>query len=166
MLYPFEIKQKLCEFVALLSATRFDFHLVIGKNRDYYVHRYEGKLNGLKNEVVLLSYPEKAFGTTKAQRAFLSTEVSLTTAEILSCYVCWWLREVFFRQCKDKLALEIAIRYILYRESRNPEVLTTDVIAHYLWVVGTGEICSFENGYHRICDLIKLKKYHYFFRCA
>ena len=74
--------------------------------REFYVYRYEGKLNGIENAVVLLSYPEKAFGKPKALRAFLSIDVSLSTNEILSCYVCRWSIEVFFRQCKDKLALD------------------------------------------------------------
>ena len=78
---------------------------IITKNKNYYVYRYEGKLNGIENAVVLLSYPEKAFGNPKPLRAFLSTDVSLSTDEILSCYVCRWSIEVFFRQCKDKLAL-------------------------------------------------------------
>ena len=38
-------------------------HLV--KKQKYYVYRYEGKLNGIENAVVLLSYPEKAFGNPK-----------------------------------------------------------------------------------------------------
>ena len=59
MLYPFGIKKKLNEFAALLSAVRSDFHLVTVKNQKYYVYRYEGKLNGIENAVVLLSYPEK-----------------------------------------------------------------------------------------------------------
>lgn len=76
------------------------------KNRKYYVYRYEGNLNGIENAVVLLSYPEKAFGNPKALRAFISTNVALSTLEILSCYVCRWPIEVFFRQCKTRLALD------------------------------------------------------------
>ena len=106
ILYPFRIKKKLNEFAALLSVTHSDFHLVTVKNQTYYVYRYEGKLNGIENAVVLLSYPEKAFGNPKALRAFLSTDVSLSTDKILSYYVCRWPIEIFFRQCKDKLALD------------------------------------------------------------
>ena len=106
ILYPFRIKKKLNEFAALLSVTHSDFHLVTVKNQTYYVYRYEGKLNGVENAVVLLSYPEKAFGNPKALRAFLSTDVSLSTDKILSYYVCRWPIEIFFRQCKDKLALD------------------------------------------------------------
>ena len=32
--------------------------------------------------------------------------------------------------------------------------------------VGTGRFCSFETGYHEICDTIQLEKYRYLFQCA
>ena len=47
--------------------------------REYYVYRYEGKLNGIENAVILLSYPKEAFGVSKALRAFICTNVSLST---------------------------------------------------------------------------------------
>ncbi len=120
MLCPFGIKRELCEFAAFLSTSRSDFHLVAVKNRNYYVYRYEGgELNGIEDAVVLLSYPEKAFGTLKSLRAFLNTDVSLSTDEILSCYVCRWSIEIFFRQCKDKLALDSYQRYVPPRESKD-----------------------------------------------
>ena len=79
MLYLLGFRQKLSEFAVLLSATHTDFRLVTLKNRKYYVYRYEGKLNGIENAVVLLSYHKKTFGKPKALRAFLSTNVSLST---------------------------------------------------------------------------------------
>ena len=163
MLYPFGVKKKLSEFAAFLSTSRSDFHLVTVKNRNYYVYRYEGKLNGIENAVVLLSYPENAFGTPKSLRAFLSTDVSLSTDEILSCYVCQWSIEIFLRQCKDKLALD---SYQIRSTQGIQRFWLLMSLAHYLCVAVTGEFCSFENGYHRICDIIKLKKYHYLFQCA
>ena len=106
LLYPSGMKKKLSELAAELSVTEKGFDLVTVKNRKYYVYRYEGNLNGIENAVVLLSYPEKAFGNPKALRAFISTNVALSTLEILSCYVCRWPIEVFFRQCKTHLALD------------------------------------------------------------
>lgn len=112
----FGIRKKLSEFAALLSVTHADFNLVTVKNKNYYVYRYEGKLNGIENAVVLLSYPEKAFGTPKALRAFLSTDVSLSTDEILSCYVCRWSIEVFSGSARINWHWA-ATRYALHRES-------------------------------------------------
>lgn len=116
MLYPFGIRQKLSEFAALLSVTYADFHLVTVKKQKYYVYRYEGKLNGIENAVVLLSYPEKAFGKPKALRAFLSTDVSLSTDEILSYYVCRWPIEVFSASVRINWHWT-ATRSVLRRES-------------------------------------------------
>ena len=106
LLYPSGMKKKLSELAAELSVTEKGFDLVTVKNRKYYVYRYEENLNGIENAVVLLSYPEKAFGNPKALRAFISTNVALSTLKILSCYVCRWSIEVFFRQCKTRLALD------------------------------------------------------------
>ena len=163
MLYPFGIRKKLSEFAALLSVTHSDFNLVTVKSKKYYVYRYEGKLNGIENAVVLLSYPEKAFGNPKALRAFLSTDVSLSTDEILSCYVCRWPIEVFFRQCKDKLALD---NYQIRSAQGIRRYWLLMSLAHYICITGTGEFCSFENGYHRICDTIQQEQYRYLFQCA
>ena len=163
MLYPFGMKKKLSEFAVLVSVSRSDFNLVTVKNQKYYVYRYEGKLNGIENAVVLLSYPEKAFGNPKALRAFLCTDVSLTTDEILSYYVCRWPIEVFFRQCKDKLALD-TYQIRSAKGIRRYWLLMSP--AHYICVMGTGKFCSFENGYHQICDIIQQEKYRYLFQCA
>lgn len=163
MLYPSGIRKKLSEFAALLSVTHSDFNLVTVKNKNYYVYRYEGKLNGIENAVVLLSYPEKAFGNLKALRAFLSTNVSLSTDEILSCYGCRWSIEVFFRQCKDKLALG---SYQIRSAQGIRRYWLLMSLAHYICVTGTGEFCSFETGYHRICDIIQQEQYRYLFQCA
>ena len=163
MLYPFGIQKKLSEFATVVSVSRSDFDLVTVKNQKYYVYRYEGKLNGIENAVVLLSYPEKAFGNPKALRAFLSTDVALTTHEILSYYVCRWAIEVFFRQCKDKLALD---SYQIRSVKGIQRYWLLMSLAHYICVIGTGKFCSFENGYHQICDIIQQEKYRYLFECA
>ena len=39
-------------------------------------------------------------------------------------------------------------------------------LAHFMCAVGTGRFCSFEIGYHEICDTIQLEKYRYLFQCA
>ena len=133
------------------------------KKRNYYVYRYEGNLNGIENAVVLFGYPEKAFGNPKALRAFLSTDVSLSTDVILSYYVYRWSIEVFFRQGKDKLALD---SYQIRSAQGIRRFWLLMSLAHFMCVTGTGKLCSFENGYHQICDIIQLEKYHCLFQCA
>ena len=163
MLYPLGIKTKLRDLAALLSKTRTNFDLVTVKKRKYYVYRYEGKLNGIENAVVLLSYPKKAFGNPKALRAFLSTNVGLSTQEILLDYICRWSIEVFFRQCKEKLALDT---YQIRSAKGIQRYWLLMSMAHYICSIGTGKYLSFKEGYHRICDIVKLEKYQYLFHCA
>ena len=82
------------------------FHIVTVKGKRYWVYRYEGKLNKIENAVVLLCYPVKAFGKAKALRAFISTNAALSDQEILDFYTIRWEIEVYFRDCKNRLALD------------------------------------------------------------
>ena len=79
--------------------------MTVGKQK-YYVFRYEGRLNGISNGVVLLTYPIGALGKETALRAFISTDSRLSTEEILALYVDCWEIEVFFRTVKNKLAFD------------------------------------------------------------
>ena len=106
ILYPCGIKQKVSEFALHLRKTDAGVSLVTVGSRSYYVYRYEGSLNGIENAVVLISYPKDAFHVPKTLRAFISTDVSLSTREILDKYVERWPIEVFFRQSKDKLSFD------------------------------------------------------------
>ena len=127
------------------------------------MYRYEGNLNGIENAIVLFSYPERAFGKPKALRAFLCMDVSLSTNEILDNYVCRWPIEVFFRQCKDKLALD---SYQIRSAQGIRRYWLIMSFAHYMCVGGTGEICSFETGYHKISGIIQMEKYRILYQCA
>ena len=132
LLYPSGMKKKLRELAAELSVTPREFDLVTVKKRNYYVYRYEGNLNGIENAVVLLSYPEKAFGNPKALRAFISTNVALSTQEILSWYVCRWPIEYFSASVRRSWHWT-AIRSALHRGSKK-------VLGAY--VTGTFPVCS------------------------
>ena len=151
------------ELAAELSVTHKNFDLVTVKGRNYYVYRYEGNLNGIENAIVLFSYPEKAFGKPKALRAFLCMDVSLSTNEILDNYVCRWPIEVFFRQCKDKLALD---SYQIRSAQGIRRYWLIMSFAHYMCVVGTGKVCPFETAYRRISDIIQMEKYLTLYQCA
>ena len=163
LLYPSGMKKKLSELAAELSVTHNGFDLATVKKRKYYVYRYEGNLSGIENAVVLLSYPEKAFGNPKALRAFISTNVSLSTQEILSCYVCRWPIEIFFRQCKNRLALD---RYQIRSSKGIQRYWLLMSLAHYICITGTGRYVSFQEGYQLIQSTIQQEKYLYLFQCA
>ena len=117
----------------------------------------------IENAVVLLSYPEKAFGNPKALRAFISTNVALSTLEILSCYVCRWPIEVFFRQCKTRLALDT---YQIRSSKGIQRYWLLMSMAHYICVIGTGRYQSFQEGHQLIRSTIQQEKYQYLFQCA
>lgn len=106
ILYPCGIRCKLSDFALHIRITDRDVRLVTVGRRQYYVYRYEGSLNDVENAVVLLSYPKEAFGHPNALRAFLSTDVSLSTQEILETYTERWPIELFFRSSKNRLALD------------------------------------------------------------
>mgnify|MGYP003303775257 CR=1 FL=1 len=106
ILYPCGIRQKTSAFALHLRKTDPDVSLVTVGSREFYVYRYEGKLNGIPNAAVLLSYPKEAFGNPKALRVFISTDVSLSTLKILETYTQRWPIELFFRHSKSKLDLD------------------------------------------------------------
>ena len=53
------------------------------KKRKYNIFRYEGNLNGIDNAVVLISFPVDTMDNPNTLRAFISTDVSLSSEEIL-----------------------------------------------------------------------------------
>lgn len=133
------------------------------KNQKYDVYQYEGKLNSVENTVVLLSYPEKALGDPKDLRAFLNTDIFLSTDKILSYYVCRYPIEIFFRQCKAKLILD---SYQIHFTQRIRRCWLLMSLAYYMCVAGKGEFCPFESGYHQIRNIIQMEKYQYLFQCT
>ena len=59
-----------------------------------------------KIRLCYFSYPTRTSGRLRALQAFLCTEVSLGTHEILDTYVEKWSVELFFRNIKNRLALD------------------------------------------------------------
>ena len=163
MLYPCGIKQKVGEFALHLRKTDAAVSLVTVGSRSYYVYRYEGSLNGIEDAVVLISYPKDAFHVPKALRAFISTDVSLRTQEILDMYVERWPVEVFFRQAKERLAFD----WYQVRSSvgiRRYWLLMS--LAHLLACTGCGETMSFEDGYAYICSHIQEEWLWFIYQCG
>jgi len=101
-IFPGGQKINISEFAKTLSES--DFSLVTAKSKKYLVYRYEGKVKGVDNAVVLLSYPEGRFGDEKALRAFLCTDLSLDNQMIVNYYGERWSVEVFFKQIKKYFA--------------------------------------------------------------
>ena len=107
ILFPYGARLSVSDFAQKLAEAqcRELFHIVTVKGKPYWVYRYEGKLNKIENAVVLLCYPAGAFGNAKTLRAFISTNAALSDQEILNFYTRRWEIEVYFRDCKNRLAL-------------------------------------------------------------
>jgi len=61
--------------------------------------------------------------------------------ETLSYYAGRWPIEIFFRQCKDKLALD---SYQIRSAQGIQRYWLLMSMAHFMCVAGTGEFCSFK----------------------
>lgn len=98
ILYPDGNRRRAQDHAPMLPNDQY--HLVTVGGHEYWVHRYEGALNGIDNAVVLLSYPKDAFGNKNALRVFICSDLKLSDAEILAHYTHRWTIEVMFKQQK------------------------------------------------------------------
>ena len=144
IIYPCSIKKKINEFALFMKNTDPDIRLVTVGSRQYYVYRYEGKLNGIDDAVVLITYPKDSFANPKALRAFICTDTSLSTNEILDIYMERWPIEVFFRQTKNILALN---KYQIRSSDGIKRFWLLMSLTHLICCVGTGKYCAFSEGY-------------------
>ncbi len=152
ILYPYGVKMNVNELAGKLveAECREMFHLVTVKQRQYYVYRYEGNLNGIENAVVLLTYPKNAFGKGNALRVFISTNSSLSDKEILDLYVTRWNIEVYFRDCKNKLAID---RYQI-RSSKGIKRLWLIASLVYLLACLESQSFKFSEGFHILSSVL------------
>ncbi len=152
VIYPCGIHQKVSEFALHIKKEEPNVSLVTVRNREFYVYRYEGNLNGIENAVVLLSYPKEAFHEPKALRVFISTNVALSTQEILDIYIERWDIELFFRESKRKLALD---KYQIRSKTGIQRYWLIMSLVHYMCCTYNGTYCSFEEGYQHLKQTIK-----------
>lgn len=161
VIFPCSIKQGIHEFAFYISKQKTN--LVTVGSRKFYVYRYEDKLNGRVNTVVLISYPENAFHDPKALHAFICTDVSLTTMKILDAYVEQWSMELFFRQSKEKLALD---KYQIRSSQGIHRYWLLMSLVHLLCCTKTGKFCSFEDGYAYFQREFDRERILYIYQCG
>ena len=102
-------------------------------------------MNGHKDAVVLLSYPEKSFGEAQALRVFISTHTELTAQEILNIYARRWNIKVFFRSCKQKSAFN---KCQLRKKQDIMRMWLILSFIHFLCCTVSGCVGSFDEGYN------------------
>ena len=155
IIYPCGIRTKVSEFALQLRKTDKDVSLVTVGNREFYVCRYEGELNDIPNAAVIISYPKEAFGNAKALRVFICTNVGLSTREILDTYTKRWPIELFFRQCKSKLALD---KYQIRSQQGIQRYWLIMSLVHYMCCMSSGKYCTFEEGYQYYQNKLKTEQ--------
>lgn len=95
---------KVHAFVKTLTLN--DVSLVTAGKHEYYVYTYKGKLNDLKEAVIVLSWPKDALFNESALKAFISLDASMDATSLLNHYVHRWQIEIFFRESKRYLGLD------------------------------------------------------------
>ncbi|MGG1619412.1 transposase [Paenibacillus sp. NRS-1781] len=136
--YPQGIRQSLNSFASYISKSDTDL-VTIGSSA-YRVYRYEGKLNLLENAVLLLCWKEGEGFDPKQMKAFLSTDISLRSEEILSYYSKRWAIETYFRTAKVQLAMD---RY---------QVRSTQAIDRYLTLLLFAALCCSYSSHGSLID--------------
>ena len=104
ILFPDGHRRSAQDYAAMLPNDQY--HLVTVGGHEYWIHRYEGALNGIDKAVVLLSFPKNAFGNKNALRVFLCSDLTLSDTEILTHYTHRWKIEVMFKQHKMYMGLK------------------------------------------------------------
>jgi len=163
VIYPCNIKKKINEFALFMRETDPDIRLVTAGSRQYYAYRYEGRLNGIDDAVVLITYPKDAFGNENALRAVISTDTSLTTDEIISIYSERWAIEVFFRQAKNVLALD---RYQIRSSDGIKRFWLIMSLVHLICCTGTGKYMNFAEGYSFFQRELHKERITFIYQCG
>ena len=155
IIYPCGLRQKVSEFALHLKKEDRNVSLVTVGSREFYVYRYEGELNDIANAVVIISYPKEAFGVPKALRVFICTNAALSTQEILDTYTKRWPIEIFFRQSKNKLALD---KYQIRSQLGIERYWLIMSLVHYMCCMHSGKYSSFEEGYQYFQNRVKTEQ--------
>lgn len=162
LIYPSGVNINIKEFSKLIHKKDDNVSLVTVYKREFYVYRYEGKLNGIGNAVVLICYPkdeffneDETFSNEKAIRAFICTNTELSTAEILQSYTVRWEIEVFFRDSKQKLALD---KYQIRKSVGIKRYWLIVSLLHFICCTCVeDQYCSFNEGYHKLANILKIE---------
>lgn len=135
--------------------------VTVGK-RQYFVWRVEAALKGIPDAVVLISYPRNAVGVASALRAFVCTDCSLSTMTILNFYMKRWKIEVFFRQMKQKLALD---KYQIRSAVGIQRFWILMSLAYLMCCLESGRM-SFADGYARFQKALQTERVQFIYHCA
>ena len=117
----------------------------------------------MNDVVILISYPKDAFGLPQALRAFICTDASLSTQEILDLYLERWSIEVFFREAKQKLAMD---KYQIRSSKGIRRFWLLMSAAHLICCTGSEQLLPSHIGYHVIQKRIAIERVTYIYNCG
>ena len=163
VIYPAGVRRQISQFAQFIRIADANVNLVTVDKRQYYVYRYEGSLSDLEDAVVLISYPKGAFGVPHALRAFICTDCSLSTQDILDLYLERWSIEVFFRQTKQKLALD---KYQIRSSRGIRRYWLLMSLAHLVCCMGTGTPLPLQDGFSAIQLQLRKERIAYIYHCG
>ncbi len=149
ILYPDGHRCNVHDYAASLANDQY--HLVTVGGRQYWIHRYEGPLNGIEKAVVLLSYPQKSFGRLDALRAFICSDLSLTDENILVHYTHRWKIEVMFKQHKMYLGLKT---FMVRSAKAIDRLFVIFPLAHFFFVFASSVPQTLSTGIHHVRALL------------
>ena len=147
VIYPENMKISIADYAKTL--TQDDFHSVTVKTDEYFVFRYVGRLNGIENAVVLLTYPKDNFGVKSALRVFLCTDLALSDNEIFEHYAHRWSIETFFQLQKKYFGLN---KFMFRSAKAIDRFLIILSVAHFFFTTALGKLFSFADSVHFLRD--------------
>ena len=156
-------KLQLGQLAGALQLAGFNADLVTVGKRQFYVYSCKVQIEGIGDTLILLSYPREALGDPSTLRAFVSTDKSLATKDVLDSYVIRWNIEVFFRQAKQKLAFD---KYQIRSSTGIKRFWLLMSLAHFLCCVGTNEYLSFAEGYAHFQHELLRERTEFIYRCG
>ncbi len=161
IIYPQGIKINISNFAQYIKKN--DVNLVTVNNSKYWTYRYEGALNNIDNAIIVFSWPEKAFGVSKALKAFICTDVSLETSTILIYYTNRWPIEVFFKQEKGHLGFD---KYQIRSIKGIQRLWILQSLVHLICTIGIHQAIKFSDGLNRIRNQTKTEIISWIYQCS
>lgn len=161
VIYPKGIGIQIKEFAKYVSKN--DVYPVKVNGRVYYTYRYEGNLNGIENAVVILTWPKKKFDKKETVCAFLCTDMELSTKEILHYYSSRWPIEIYFRNSKSNLGLDM---YRVRSTKAIDSIIFLNCLTYLYCCSLDNEKSSFNKGLRKLRKKNKMDEINYIYKKA
>lgn len=161
IIYPQGIKINISNFAQHIEKS--DVNLVTVNSSKYWVYRYEGSLNNIDNAIIVFSWPENAFGVSKALKSFICTDVSLDTTTILEYYTNRWPVEVFFKHEKVNLGFD---KYQILSIKGIQRLWLLQSLVYLICTIGLDEVTDFGKGLRKVRVQTKIEQVSWIYDCA